>query len=669
MTTSTDMLNYYNNSTWSETEIPKPFEYHTQGRDASKLSPKERLAFVAEVINSSDPSEERKELTNRYIQAAFALPNSSDTLSACEECLEKFPASEKENIEIEFSNGTITIPRYVEKALAKDSPFFQKALETDGRIKVDALSKEAFLQIYECWKEKTPISDVQKAYQVLSDGSAITLCPKMASKCLIEEIHLWSIEDEKTLENIEKIVENLASNASPELKKELASLLLKMYLSTEDEKIQSKCLQSIDLLEPSEINHTFVGDVFDEGLRQFIETHPQVHWNIECNEFNDEQFQSLFQMFPTLDVKSLKLSAKSKTEEEGQITDKSISLFRDRLKGVEHLTLVNCNDITDAAITNIANLENLKDLSLKNCNISSNGINIIRQTEKLTSLNLSGASLSSDDIDKLSLSSTLENIDLSLTAVTNQDIETLCDKLPLKSIDLFFCPDIGNDALEACAQCKTLEEANFASCAGITDEGVATLTQSTSLKKLSFANCDRLSDTSLSQIATMPNLQELDVSNCKITDATLNALTPQITSLSISRCDNITSNGFEALSKTHIQTLDLSYTNITDEDLQKLVENSSLTHLSLKGCNSLSENAVEILKNAKYLRKCDVSECENIPKELKLWNAQEDIDPDLYVVGLDPTKEEDAQANMNKHPQSMMKTLYFRFHDWWNRKA
>jgi len=67
----------------------------------------------------------------------------------------------------------------------------------------------------------------------------------------------------------------------------------------------------------------------------------------------------------------------------------------------------------------------------------------------------------------------------------------------------------------------------------------------------------------------------------------------ELQSIDLRYCKNITDKGIRKLQHfTSLETIDISYTNITDKSLEQLTKNKNLKYILLSGCNNITDDGV-----------------------------------------------------------------------------
>ena len=118
-------------------------------------------------------------------------------------------------------------------------------------------------------------------------------------------------------------------------------------------------------------------------------------------------------------------------------------------------------------------------------------------------------------------------------------------------------------------------------------------------------NFDAITDAGLKKVLTSPSVANtittLDLSGMDITDKQLETIVktfPNLTSLNLAECEDITDAGLAHLAQLHALTsLDLAYcSNITDAGLAHLAQLHALTSLNLYGCSNITDAGRDSLK-------------------------------------------------------------------------
>ena len=121
------------------------------------------------------------------------------------------------------------------------------------------------------------------------------------------------------------------------------------------------------------------------------------------------------------------------------------------------------------------------------------------------------------------------------------------------------------------------------------------------LQSLNLSNCWNITDEGITAVAIgLSQLQSLNITACyKITDEGIRAVAsgcPQLQSLNIGYCDNITDEGITALANglLKLQSLDIGYCdNITDEGIIALADGlPQLQSLNIDDCHNITDEGL-----------------------------------------------------------------------------
>jgi len=135
---------------------------------------------------------------------------------------------------------------------------------------------------------------------------------------------------------------------------------------------------------------------------------------------------------------------------------------------------------------------------------------------------------------------------------------------------------------------------------------------------LNLADCVRVSDSGVRHLAEGVaglRIRELNLTNCiRVGDVTLLRVTQRcssLTHLSLRYCDHVTDAGFELLaSLPHLYHLDLTGTNIRDQGLASLGTNGQIRSLVISECCDVTDLGIQkFCQKVPDLELFDVSNC------------------------------------------------------------
>ncbi len=304
------------------------------------------------------------------------------------------------------------------------------------------------------------------------------------------------------------------------------------------------------------------------------------------------------------------LGAKMKTDDEGLIVEVNLRETEaddETLKAIVPLRHVRSLLLNDLEITD-AGLEILKDLSwpignldLRGCPVSNKGLSHLTGLKSLKALRLSGShSASSGDDDGMAAVAQLPNLKvLSLDKlwVSKVGIEQL---LPLEKLSELYLADstIGDDALAVFSGFPELQKLRLAKNR-ISNEGLRHLAGLTKLVELDLSEITQLSDDGMLHLSGLTSLRKLNLWRVPITDAGVGHL-KTLTNLEWLNLDNtqLSDDGLSALTEMKQLTfLHLGSTLITDTGLTNLNKLTSLKDLKVTR-TAVTEAGVTELKKS-----------------------------------------------------------------------
>ena len=195
------------------------------------------------------------------------------------------------------------------------------------------------------------------------------------------------------------------------------------------------------------------------------------------------------------------------------------------------------------------------------------------------------------------------------TEVTDQILGNLTAFSRLQDVKVDFSTSITDRGLLQLGNVTALKQFTLGDCSGICGTTLGTLS---SLTLICMQRCIRLTDQGLGCLGTLTSLVELRLMSCRqISNHGLNCLSALtgLTRLGFTSCNATTDEGFRFLSNLRsLQTLDLSYTRITDTVL-RFSPLSSLVRLSLCGCYGIAESGTASLQKLDRIARIDLSRC------------------------------------------------------------
>ena len=289
-----------------------------------------------------------------------------------------------------------------------------------------------------------------------------------------------------------------------------------------------------------------------------------------------------------------------------EITDLSLDRIGNKFKDLQEVTFKGCNKISLVGIRSLAlNCQNLEKISFRGYDIGDSGLRVIASNlVALKEINLSGCKKVSDR----GLS----------------ELGHCCRNL--KSINLRGCSSInesGHWALCELEHCTKLTEIDLSHCIYLSDVGVVALTKRCpQLERIRINHCNVSARAVIKATLLCTNLVELGLaqtcSSWSREDVTklLESIKAQIQVLDLSQCQFITAEQVELLCNcTKIKSLHLQGCNLTDKDIimiQHELQHLETLNLSYTLITNEALEKFEQKEGGLGLSNLDVTECENI---------------------------------------------------------
>ena len=289
--------------------------------------------------------------------------------------------------------------------------------------------------------------------------------------------------------------------------------------------------------------------------------------------------------------------------------------------------------VTDAALTPVLGLRELRSLSLFGCHmITDDVIKILHQSlPALTSLNLAGLHQVSDaGLAELVKIPDLSFLDLSMCfGITDTGLAHMRMLPRLQSLKLVRT-QVTDQGMSELGIVSTLTLLNLCGCYKITDAGMSHLRRLPALASLDLTQCGHITDSGLKEISNLPSLKELVLCGCfKVSQLGLSELARRVSNLSslnLNDCVQVTdeclASAIRHLSKLEVLSLG-NCTEVTDKGLAHVRHLTALQELLLYNCNKVSSSGVESLGRLTALCSLDLDRCDQItdPGFAELGNA------------------------------------------------
>ncbi len=212
--------------------------------------------------------------------------------------------------------------------------------------------------------------------------------------------------------------------------------------------------------------------------------------------------------------------------------------------------------ISDRGAAVLANLSQLKDLSLEGTSVTDEGIRQLESLAGLERLNVYRTRLSDEGMEAIAKHKGLVYLNIGWTSVSDSGLGHVA-KLPhLKTLDMTFS-QVGDAGIRG-LQGLPLEELCLVGDQGVTDAALATLATLSELRLLNLTGTS-VTDAGLDHLAGVPHLAKLYLVGTKVGDKGVASLT----------------------NHADLIELDLRGSEVTDAGLVHLAEMKSLRHLDL----------------------------------------------------------------------------------------
>jgi serine/threonine protein kinase len=358
-----------------------------------------------------------------------------------------------------------------------------------------------------------------------------------------------------------------------------------------------------------------------------------------------EQLQSI----STLPLESLQLRGQ-------ELNDNTVR----HIAKIKTLKTLYCKNtlLTNIGLLEIGKLSNLQSLRLGCPFVTSDGLVGFKNLTHLKSLQLDGDRLGDDTALYLVTLPSLTSIGIGSKSLSDQGVANL-KKLPKLQALTISSPQVTDQSLTYLKDFKMLNIANFDKCKFSPDfalklkpgknlYGLSILNQRyfsiASAKALGQTNISILnlkgtaiSDDNLIAIAGMKRISSLHIEAAPITIKGLAALkSPPLASFDFINYLNINDAIVKKLSQLkNLRSLQLSHTNIVDNQLMMLASLGKLEYLNLDGCPGITPEGIEAFQKlymSMHQKECpihratvlarDIQEAENFKNGKKDWRVK-----------------------------------------------
>ncbi|ORC83655.1 putative leucine-rich repeat protein [Trypanosoma theileri] len=206
----------------------------------------------------------------------------------------------------------------------------------------------------------------------------------------------------------------------------------------------------------------------------------------------------------------------------------------------------------------------------------------------------------------LPTASSLHTIDLSFTNVNDDGILLLAESKSLRNVRLMGCVEITN--VNAMARMMTLERLDLTSCGELTNDGIAGLGKSNSLREVILRYCKGITDVNC--VTEAPSLLHLCVARSSLTQSGIASIGSNnnngksLQHLDMTGCRGVKCVGHLACAVS-LCLLDVSWANVKRDGLLGLIDSQCLEVLRIAG-NPL--RSISPLRHMQLLLDVDISD-------------------------------------------------------------
>lgn len=266
-----------------------------------------------------------------------------------------------------------------------------------------------------------------------------------------------------------------------------------------------------------------------------------------------------------------------------EVTDETLVAVG-KLSQLQQLDLRD-GSISDAGLAHLTELKQLKALRLSgksgDTNVTDDGMKFVAQLPNLKLLSLDSLWVSEIGLSELRGMANLQELYMAETTIADEAIEIMASMPKLKKLRLAKT-QIGAPAIAAMPQLEKLEELDLSECAQLSDEAMGPLAEMKSLKKLNLWRVN-LTDQGIQPIGKLSNLESLNLDNTRLTDAGLPAIggLKKLTFLHLGST-SISNAGLDELKELkNLKNLIVTRTAVTQEGVDALQTSLPQTEIQL----------------------------------------------------------------------------------------
>lgn len=253
---------------------------------------------------------------------------------------------------------------------------------------------------------------------------------------------------------------------------------------------------------------------------------------------------------------------------------------------IKLLDLKNTN-ITSDNLIYLADLPVLTDLILHSPHIDDRALEEISRVKSLVNLNLDAGAFTSKGFEALTKLPNLSSITLINLNVTDQDLEPLSRIKSLTVVRIIDCTKVGPDIGIAIAKLPKIDTVFINNPMSKASYKAFARTH---LRAFNLKN-RRITPAEFDDICSVKTLWRIGFIQALVTDDNYKDLLslPNLGRFEISRTEQISDSLISTLAQSHVQALDISFSGLRQDQLEKLISNSHLERIFCTGLTKISD--------------------------------------------------------------------------------
>ncbi len=286
---------------------------------------------------------------------------------------------------------------------------------------------------------------------------------------------------------------------------------------------------------------------------------------------SDESLKTVAAAFPNLVELNISYNAR--------LTDEALSEVA-KLTNLEQLTMIYCN-FSEFGIADISELPKLKMLDIRgNMQVGNGGMTYVASLPALKSFKYMCSTVDDFGMEALSEANGLESLEIHEFGISDQSGEYIRKLENLTSLIMAQCTAFGSSGLSA-LKGLPLTRLTLRGLASVDDPGMETFRELPTLRRLYLQDMPSITDTGLMNLVYLKNLDTLDIQGVAITDKTIET---------IAKLENL-------------KTLAIKSTNITDASIDLLLQLPRVENLTVYGNGAITPAGVQKLTDSKKFKK------------------------------------------------------------------